>query len=78
VRRSIVKDYKVLIEFSPVINNTRFKVKIKGRGVGDVGSSNINIVAVLPDVINKAIQGSHIVREYASIRSCVSAFSSFY
>jgi hypothetical protein len=78
VCRSIVQDFKVVIEFSPVINNTRFKVKVRFRGLSNVDSSSFNIVAPRLYIGNEAIQRSHIVREYTSIRSCVNAFSSFY
>jgi hypothetical protein len=69
VRRSIIKDCEVVVEFSLAINNTRLKVKVGVRGGGDVVSSTINLVAMPSDVVDKAIQCSHIVREYASIRS---------
>jgi hypothetical protein len=69
VRRGIIKDCEVVIEFGPAINNTRLKVKVGVRGGGDVVSSTINLVAMPSDVVDKAIQYSHIVREYASIRS---------
>jgi hypothetical protein len=55
VGRGIIKDLKVVIKFSPVVNNTRLKVKIGFRGGGDVDSSSINIVTIRLDVANKAI-----------------------
>ena len=78
VCRGIVQDFEVVIEFGPAIDDTRFKVKVRFRGLGDVDSSSFDIVAPRSYMGNKAIQRSHIVREYASIRSYVSAFSSFY
>jgi hypothetical protein len=78
VSRGIINFYKVLVKFSPVINNTLLKIDIKRGGGGFVGSSYINVVAVLSYVINKAIQRSHIVREYASISLRVGPFSSLY
>ena len=53
--RGIINFYKVLIKFSLVINNTLSKVDIRGRGGGFVGSSYIDVVAVLSYVIDKAI-----------------------
>ena len=44
VRRGIIKDCEVVIEFSLAINNTRLKVKVGVRGGGDVVSSTINLV----------------------------------
>jgi hypothetical protein len=76
--RGIINFYKVLVKFSLVINNTLFKVDIREGGGGFVGSSYINIVAVLSYVIDEAIQRSHIVREYASIPLRVGLFSSLY
>jgi hypothetical protein len=78
VYRGIVQDFKVVIEFGLVIDDIRFKVKVRFRGLSDVDSSSFDIVAPCSYVGNKVIQRSHIVREYALIRSCVSALSSFY
>jgi hypothetical protein len=55
VRRGIIKDYKVVIEFSLAINNTRLKVKVGIRGGGDVVSSTINLVIMPSDIVDKAI-----------------------
>jgi len=55
VSRGIVNFCEVLIKFGLVINNTLPKVDIRGGGGGFVGSSYINIVAVLSYVIDKAI-----------------------
>jgi hypothetical protein len=55
VSRGIINFYKVLVKFSPVINNILLKVDIKGRGVGFVNSLYVNIVVVLLYVIDKAI-----------------------
>ena len=76
--RGIINFCEVLVKFSLVINNTLLKVDIRGGGGGFVGSSYIDVVAVLSYVINKAIQRSHIVREYASISLRVGPFSSLY
>ena len=76
--RGIVQDFEVVIEFSPAINDTRFKVKVRFRGLGDVDSSSFDIVAPRLYVGNKVIQRSYIVREYALIRSWFSAFSTLY
>ena len=76
--RGIINFYKVLVKFSLVINNTLLKVDIRGGGGGFVGSSYIDVVAVLSYVIDEAIQYSHIVREYASISLRVGPFSSLY
>ena len=69
VRRGIIKDCEVVVKFSPAINDTRLKVKVGIRGGGDVVSSTINLIAMPLNVVDKAIQYSHIVREYALIRS---------
>ena len=53
--RGIINFYKVLVKFSLVINNILFKIDIKRGGGGFVGSSYINVVAVLLYVIDKAI-----------------------
>ena len=42
VRRGIIKDYKVVIEFSPAINNTRLKIKVGIRGGGDMFRGTYN------------------------------------
>ena len=76
--RGIINFYEVLVKFSLVINNTLLKVNIRGGGGGFVGSSYINVVAVLSYVIDEAIQRSYIVREYASIPLRVGPFSSLY
>jgi hypothetical protein len=55
VYRDIIKDYKVVIEFGPVINNIRLKVKVSIKGGSDVISSTINLVVMPLDVVNKAI-----------------------
>jgi hypothetical protein len=55
VRKGIIKDYKVVVEFSLVINNIRLKVKVGIRGGSDVISSTINLVIMPLDVVNKAI-----------------------
>jgi hypothetical protein len=55
VHRGIIKDYKVVVEFSPVINNTRLKVKVGVRGSGDIISLTINLITMPLDVVNKAI-----------------------
>jgi hypothetical protein len=55
VRRGIIKDYEVVVEFSLVINDIRLKVKVGVRGGGDVVSSTINLVAMPLDVVDKAI-----------------------
>ena len=73
--RSIIEDRKILVELGLAIDDTGLEVKVRSRGVSNVGSSYIDVVAVPSDVINKAIQGSHIVSEYASILLRVSAFS---
>ena len=78
MNRSIINFYEVLVKFSLVINNTLFKVDIKRGGGGFVGSLYIDIVAVFSYVIDKAIQRSYIVREYASIPLRVGLFSSLY
>jgi hypothetical protein len=78
VSRGIINFYEVLVKFSLVINNTLFKVDIRGGGGSFVGSLYIDVVAVLSYVIDKAIQRSYIVREYASIPLRVGLFSSLY
>jgi hypothetical protein len=55
VRRGIIKDYKVVIEFSLIINNICLKVKVSVRGSSDIISLTINLVAMPLDVVNKAI-----------------------
>jgi hypothetical protein len=55
VRRGIIKDYKVVVEFGLVINDIRLKVKVGIRSGGDVVSLTINLVAMPSDVVNKAI-----------------------
>jgi hypothetical protein len=55
VRRGIIKDYKVVVEFGLVINDIRLKVKVGVRGGGDVISLTINLVAMPLDVVDKAI-----------------------
>jgi hypothetical protein len=55
VRKGIIEDYKVVVEFGPAINDTRLKVKVGIRGGGDVISSTINLIAMPLDVVNKAI-----------------------
>jgi hypothetical protein len=55
MRRGIIKDYKVVVEFSLVINNIRLKVKVSIKGGGDVVSSTINLVAMSLDIVNKTI-----------------------
>jgi hypothetical protein len=55
VSRGIINFYKVLVKFSPVINNILLKVDIRGRGVGFVNSLYVNVVVVLLYVIDKAI-----------------------
>jgi hypothetical protein len=55
VSRGIINFYKVLVKFSLVINNTLFKVDIRGEGGGFVGSLYIDVVTVLSYVINEAI-----------------------
>ena len=78
VSRGIINFYEVLVKFSPVINNTLFKVDIRRGGGSFVGSSYIDVVTVLSYVIDEAIQRSHIVREYTSILLRVGPFSSLY
>ena len=53
--RGIIKDYKVVIEFSPAINNICLKVKVSIKSGGDVVSSTINLIIMPLDVVNKAI-----------------------
>jgi hypothetical protein len=55
VRRGIIENCEVVVEFSLVINDTRLKVKVGVRDGGDVISSTINLVAMLSDVVDKAI-----------------------
>jgi hypothetical protein len=55
VRRGIIKDCKVVVEFSLVINNICLKVKVGIRGSGDIISLTINLVAMPLDVVDKAI-----------------------
>jgi hypothetical protein len=55
VRRSIIKDYKVVVEFSLAINDIRLKVKVGIRGGGDIVNLIINLVVIPLDVVNKAI-----------------------
>jgi hypothetical protein len=55
VCRGIIKDYKVVIEFSLAINNIYLKVKVSVRGGGDIISSTINLIVMPLDVVNKAI-----------------------
>jgi hypothetical protein len=55
VGKRIIKDYKVLVEFGLVINDTRLKVKVGLRGSGDVVSSTIDLVAMPSDVVDEAI-----------------------
>ena len=55
MRRGIIKDYKVVIKFSLIINNTRLKIKVGVKGGGNIVSSTINLVAMPLNVVNKAI-----------------------
>jgi hypothetical protein len=55
VSRGIINFCKVLVKFGLVINNTLLKVDIRGGGGSFVGSSYINVVAVLSYVIDEAI-----------------------
>jgi hypothetical protein len=55
VRRGIIKDCEVVIEFGPAINNTRLKVKVGVRGGGDIINLTINLVVMPSDVVDKAI-----------------------
>ena len=53
--RGIIKDYKVVVEFSLIINDICLKVKVGVRGGGDVISSTINLIAMPLNVVDKAI-----------------------
>jgi hypothetical protein len=55
VHRGIIKDYKVVVEFSLVINNIYLKVKVGIRGGGNIVSSTINLITMPLDIVNKAI-----------------------
>jgi hypothetical protein len=77
VCRGIVKDFKVVIEFCLAIDDTGLKVKVGFKGFVDVNSSSFDVVTPRSYVCNKVIQRGHVVREYALIRSCICAFSSF-
>ena len=55
VHRGIIKDYKVVVEFGPVINDICLKIKVGVRGDGNVISSTINLVEMPLDMVNKAI-----------------------
>jgi hypothetical protein len=76
VSRGIVDFCEVFVKFSPVINNIFLEVDIKGRGVNFVNNTCVDVVAVLSYVVDKAIQRSYIIREYASIPLRVGPFSS--
>jgi hypothetical protein len=76
VSKGIINFCEVLIKFGLAINNTLSKVDIRGGGGGFVGSSYIDVVAVLLYVVDEAIQRSYIIREYASIPLRVGPFSS--
>jgi hypothetical protein len=55
VHKGIIKDYKVVVKFSLVINNICLKVKVSVKGGGDVISLIINLVVMPLDMVNKAI-----------------------
>ena len=76
--RGLVEDYKVIIEFCLVIDDTRFKIEVNRGGVIFVESSYINIVAMLSDVVEELVYSSHIVRKDSAIAFAVIAFSAFY
>jgi hypothetical protein len=53
--RCVVYRGIVVIEFSLAINNIRFKVKVRFRGLGDVNSSSFDIIVPRLYVGNKVI-----------------------
>jgi hypothetical protein len=55
VYRGIIKDYKVVVEFSLIINDIYLKVKVSIKDSGDVISLIINLITMPLDVVNKAI-----------------------
>jgi hypothetical protein len=55
VCRGIIKDCKVVVKFSLVINDICLKVKVSVRGGGNIISLTINLVIIPLDVVNKAI-----------------------
>jgi hypothetical protein len=78
VCRGLIKDYKVIIEFCPAINNIRFEIEVSRGGVIFVKSLHINIIAMLLNVVKELVYSGYIIRKDSMIAFAIIAFSAFY
>ena len=76
--KGLVEDCEVIIEFCPVIDDTRFEMEVSRGGVIFVESSYINIVVMLSDVVEELVYSSHIVKKDSAIAFAIITFSAFY